>query len=295
MKHIRDDDKNNFIEKNNKKGKKMSVEKNGIITLSNSVAECKISLFGGNIVSYRPKSEEQDIFWLGDLNKFDNVQAIRGGIPVCWPRFAEEKLNNNLPRHGFARLSNWSVGSILVDETKMEAELFLIPDAKYGVDVSAKLFIKVTDKLECKLETTNNGDNEFMFSEALHAYFNVFSRDDTIIKGFSGCRYKSSLDGKVYDLEKDLQIKSEFDSAFINHTGKVEIEDKGLNRIITLEKTGSNTTVVWNPDRDYAEMSPEQYKNFICVEPANNGDCFVTLPSKEKHTISMTVSVRKIK
>lgn len=279
----------------NKKGKKMSVEKNGIITLSNSVAECKISLFGGNIVSYRPKSEEQDIFWLGDLNKFDNVQAIRGGIPVCWPRFAEEKLNNNLPRHGFARLSNWSVGSILVDETKMEAELFLIPDAKYGVDVSAKLFIKVTDKLECKLETTNNGDNEFMFSEALHAYFNVFSRDDTIIKGLSGCRYKSSLDGKVYDLEKDLQIKSEFDSAFINHTGKVEIEDKGLNRIITLEKTGSNTTVVWNPDRDYAEMSPEQYKNFICVEPANNGDCFVTLPSKEKHTISMTVSVRKIK
>ena len=102
----------------------MSVEKNGIITLSNSVAECKISLFGGNIVSYRPKSEEQDIFWLGDLNKFDNVQAIRGGIPVCWPRFAEEKLNNNLPRHGFARLSNWSVGSIWVDETKMEAELF---------------------------------------------------------------------------------------------------------------------------------------------------------------------------
>ena len=88
-------------------------KENGIITLRNGKAECRIALFGGNLLSYRPISEEQDIFWLGDLNKFDNIQAIRGGIPVCWPRFAAETLNNHLPRHGFARLSMWNISLVL--------------------------------------------------------------------------------------------------------------------------------------------------------------------------------------
>ena len=97
----------------------MIIENKGLITLSNDVADCKISLFGANVVSYRPKTEEHDVFWLGDLNKFDNAQAIRGGVPVCWPRFAEEILNNNLPRHGFARLSMWGLKNVLVEKTKI--------------------------------------------------------------------------------------------------------------------------------------------------------------------------------
>ena len=55
---------------------------NGFVNLSNQLAECKIALWGGNVVSYRPKGEEHDVFWLGELNKFDNVQAIRGGDVV---------------------------------------------------------------------------------------------------------------------------------------------------------------------------------------------------------------------
>ena len=69
------------------------IKSNGTISLSNNIAECKISLWGGNLLSYRPKNEKHDIFWLGDLNKFDNIQAIRGGISVCLPCFAEEELN----------------------------------------------------------------------------------------------------------------------------------------------------------------------------------------------------------
>ncbi len=267
---------------------------NGLISLANSLAECKISLFGGNLVSYRPKSQKQDVFWLGEKNKFDNLQAVRGGIPVCWPRFAEEKLNDNLPRHGFARLSMWKPESIEVNEEKIEVKLSLSPDEKYGVNISAELMIKITDRLECCLETTNNGDTEFDFSEALHAYFNVGDRDKIIIKGLDGLKYKSSLDGNIYTLENDLRITGEFDSAFVNHTGCVEIEDKVFGRIITLEKQGSKSTVVWNPNKDLAEMSQGQYKNFVCVEPANQGDLFVKLPAKEKHKISMMVKVRDL-
>ena len=271
------------------------MKENGIIHLSNKMAECKISLWGGNLLSYRPKSEKHDIFWLGDLNKFDNNQAIRGGIPVCWPRFAEEDLNNYLPRHGFARLSTWTLQKVNVDETKIEAELSLIPEEKYHLNLSAKLFLKITDKLEYTLETTNHGTEEFSFSEALHAYFNISSIKDIEIQGLAGHRYKNSLDGKFYTLENNLRINGEFDSIFLEQTQPVKIIDKGFAREIIIEKQGSNTTVVWNSNKDLAEMSQDQYKTFVCVEPSNVGEHCIKLAPKTTHTISSTISVQKMR
>lgn len=264
------------------------------VHLSNNLAECKISLWGGNLMSYRPKTEKHDIFWLGSRNKFDNVQAIRGGIPVCWPRVAEEKLNNNLPRHGFARISLWNLRNVVVDEDKIEAELSLAPSACFNVNAAATLFIRITDKLEYRLETVNHSDAEFDFSEALHAYFNVSSVENITIKGLSGHRYKNSLDGNFYTLDNDLKIKGEVDSIFIGHENSVEIEDTMYNRVISVEKSGSNTTVVWNPNKDLAEMENGQYKNFVCVEPSNQGKSYLRLKPHEKHTISMKVQVKKL-
>lgn len=271
----------------------MNYKDNGLITLSNQLAECKISLWGGNVLSYRPKTQKHDVFWLGALNKFDNVQAIRGGVPVCWPRFAEEQLNNHFPRHGFARLSMWKVKNIIVDEDKIEVALFLNPDEKFRLNVSTNLLIKITDKLEYCLETINHGCEPFCFSEALHAYFNVSSINDIEITGLENHQYKNSLDGNVYNLSKSLKICGEFDSAFQNHHQPVEIKDKIWGRIISVEKSGSETTVVWNPNKDLIEMEPGQYRNFVCVEPSNQGDYFVTLPPKQTHQIMMTVRVDK--
>jgi glucose-6-phosphate 1-epimerase len=61
-----------------------------------------------------------------------------------------------------------------------------------------------------------------------------------------------------------------------------------------LSKEGSKSTIVWNPNKDLAEMSEGQYKKFICVEPANQGDLCVTLPPKEKHIMTMSVEIYKL-
>ncbi len=270
------------------------MDENGIITLENNQALCKISLFGGQVLSYRPKGQTHDVFWLGDLNKFDATSAIRGGIPVCWPRFAAEELNNHLPRHGFARTSDWKLQHLDVNEKQIKAILYLPPDEKYNTFLSATLSIKITEQFECSLETTNHGNQECKFSEALHAYFNVGNRDTAILKGFNGYRYKSSLDQQTYTQNNDLIITDEFDAAFLNHRNHIEIIDKVFKRIITLEKSGSDTTIVWNPNKDLAEMSSGQYKNFICVEPANQGASFVTLAPSQKHRLSMVIRVNSL-
>ena len=144
------------------------------------------------------------------------------------------------------------------------------------------------------METANHGGEEFCFSEALHCYFNVSSLENIAIKGLSGCQYKSSLDGKIYQQDADLRINGEFDAAFLDHTGAIEINDSGYKRSICIEKSGSRSTVVWNPAKDLAEMSAGQYKQFVCVEPANQGDYFVRLKPQETHRISMTVQVKKL-
>ena len=269
------------------------MNKDGIIKLRNSVAECQISLWGGNLLSYRPRKEKHDIFWLGDLNKFDNQQAIRGGIPVCWPRFAEEELNNHLPRHGFARLSMWNLQNVSVDDRQIEAELSLSPEAQYNLNLSARVLIKITDKLEYTLETTNNGDTPFNFSEALHAYFNVSSVDNIVIKGLAGHRYKNSLIQSYATQEEDLKIIGEVDRIFLEQTQPLEIIDKGYNRVIKIKKNGSDTTVVWNPNKDLVEMSPNQYKQFVCVEPSNVGESYITLQPHHTHKLTTTISVNR--
>ena len=157
------------------------------------------------------------------------------------------------------------------------------------------MFVCITDKLQCVLETTNNGESEFKFSEALHAYFNVGERDRVNIRGFDGCEYCNFLDGSKCVQKGNLVVKNEFDAAFMKHRNTIEIIDPVLNRVIVLKKDGSASTVVWNPDKDLAEMSLGQYKNFVCVEPANQGDCFVALKAGEKHRIAMTVEINKLK
>ena len=100
---------------------------------------------------------------------------------------------------------------------------------------------------------------------------------------------------KIYTLEEDLEIKGEFDSIFLNQVEPIKIVDKAYNREIVMEKHGSKTTVVWNPAKDLAEMSPEQYKTFVCVEPSNVGDYCVKLAPQAKHIISATINLQKLK
>ena len=80
-----------------------------IAEIANSQATASISLQGGHIMTWQPKSQPQPVIWLSKLAKLAPGKSIRGGVPVCWPWFGPHPSEPSYPAHGFARNLPWQV------------------------------------------------------------------------------------------------------------------------------------------------------------------------------------------
>ena len=65
--------------------------------------------------------------------------------------------------------------------------------------------------------------------------------------------------------------------------------DRRLAREIRVAKSGSLSTVVWNPWIEKAarlgDMGDDGYRRMLCVETANAGDDVVTLAPRARHRL----------
>jgi glucose-6-phosphate 1-epimerase len=72
------------------------------------------------------------------------------------------------------------------------------------------------------------------------------------------------------------------------------VHDPVWNRRIILDKSGSDSTVVWNPwidkTKGMSDMAPGDWKEMIWVETANAADNAVRLSPGAAH--KLTVSIR---
>jgi D-hexose-6-phosphate mutarotase len=70
--------------------------------------------------------------------------------------------------------------------------------------------------------------------------------------------------------------------------------DRTLGRTIKIEKSGSHSTVVWNPWLETAakmnDLGPVAWQKMACVESANALDNFVTLEPGGQHTLRVKYS-----
>ena len=78
----------------------------------------------------------------------------------------------------------------------------------------------------------------------------------------------------------------------------VEIHDPGLKRTIRVEKSGSNSTVVWNPWLDkaqrMADFGDDEYLHMVCVESGNVAAHKITLAPAEIVVMKVEVSSREL-
>jgi D-hexose-6-phosphate mutarotase len=160
----------------------------------------------------------------------------------------------------------------------------------------ASLEISLAAGLHIALTTRNTGASAFRLTQALHTYFAIRDIARVRVDGFDGLAYLDKLEGHARKRwHGPIRFEGEVDRVYIGHTGAAEIRDEAAGRTIRIEKSGSASSVVWNPwiakCNRLGDMGPEGYRTMVCVETANAGDDVVTLAPGATHTLAATLSI----
>jgi glucose-6-phosphate 1-epimerase len=270
-------------------------------TISTPLAQAEVYRHGAHVALWTPCGHKPVLF-LSSRTLLEPGKAIRGGVPVIFPWFGPRSDGKPGPAHGFARTSLWTVDSTHIDETGLaEIVLSLAPDdhsRELGFDAfHARFTVRIGKELHMELEVSNRGEKPLVFEEALHTYFCVSDVRDIAIHGLEGTTYIDKTDAfarKVRPAEP-IRFTKETDQVHVNTEAACTIEDPGWGRRIVIEKTGSRSTVVWNPwvakTSALPDMAPDEWTGFVCVETANAGENAVTLETGGSHRMTVALSL----
>jgi D-hexose-6-phosphate mutarotase len=270
------------------------------IVIGNAAAEAEVYLHGAHLTHYQPRGG-QPLLWMSSRSAFASGKPIRGGVPICWPWFGAKPDDAKAPMHGFARISDWNVeAASRIDDQRTSVTLRLESnDATrklWPYEFVARFTISVGAALELSLETTNKSRSGLVLSEALHSYFYIGDITQVSLGGLTGTTYFDKVHNARKIEERDpVKLSGETDSVYLNTRSPIRIDDSVTQRKIRIEKSGSNSTVVWNPFQAKAQTLSDvgagEWKQFICVEAVNALENSVTLAPGATHTIRASVKV----
>src|SRR5215468_5893416 len=81
------------------------------VAITTGKAAGEIYLHGAHVTSWRP-SGTQEVLFVSSKSRWEQGRATRGGIPICFPWFADKASDPTAPAHGFARTTLWQLESI---------------------------------------------------------------------------------------------------------------------------------------------------------------------------------------
>lgn len=226
-------------------------------------AQAVVTLYGAHLVSWTGADGAERMF-LSTRSALDGGKAIRGGVPVIFPQFAERGAGM---RHGFARVSTWELaGSGLedgADGAAAWAEFLLAPrmlpePVRQAWPHAFALRLRVSvraNQLAMTLTVRNEGDAAFPFATALHTYHLVPDVCEVRIEGISS---------------DEISIGDKLDKVYPHVGGRATLSTSAGT--LQLEQDGFLDAVVWNPGAaDTAalpDMADDEYRRFVCIEPA---------------------------
>ena len=269
--------------------------------ISTPEAEADVYLQGAHVTHWTPKGKRPVLF-VSPKSLFAPGKAIRGGVPIIWPWFGGRGGGLPGPAHGFARSMEWALDSTRKrDDGKVEINLVLSPnDATRGFGYDAfrvNFRVAIGSELEMELETRNESKETLTYEEALHTYFAIADINQTTVTGLEGTTYIDKTDGfKKKQLGNEpVRIAKETDQVHLNTKATCVVHDPVWKRRIIVEKSGSDSTVVWNPwidkTKGMADMAPEDWREMICVETANASDNTVRLPAGGSRKLRTAIRV----
>lgn len=240
-------------------------------------AQAIVTLFGAHVVSWIPAGAKEQLF-CSARSALDGSKAIRGGIPVIFPQFGER---GNGMRHGFARLSDWSLVNSGAEDGAGYAEFGLSSDDKMGAPWphAFSLLLRVTvqaDTLDLAFRVHNTGQSAFSFSAALHTYHAVANITSVEIDGLQQLDYldqTSPAQAEAKQTVRMLTCTGVLDRIYTGVPGDLRLRDGA--RELRLSQEGFSDAVVWNPgpSASLSDMADEEAQRFVCIEPALIAPC----------------------
>ena len=275
------------------------------LKIDNPLAEATISLQGAHVSWWRPKSSSEDVLWLSSNARFEKGRSIRGGVPIVWPWFGQHPTDNSYCIHGFARVIPWELiksEDLKNGATKLHLKMKPTQDVKrqLSYEFTLELILIIGESLSCSLTTTNESNFPFIISEGFHTYFYISDLRNIKIKGLESAvffdkvrSFKKGIEGGEIVIDEE-----EFDKVYINNSNDCYIEDEIFNRVITIKKSNSNSTVIWSPGKEKSEKMSDmgtknEWRRMICVETVNVLENKVVIYPGKSHTIGTEIAVQE--
>ncbi|PLX76079.1 MAG: D-hexose-6-phosphate mutarotase [Azoarcus sp.] len=264
------------------------VEFQGLAALAMDVSGARVvvSLLGGQVLSWTPRGGKEWLY-LSEQAVFDGSVPIRGGVPVCFPQFADQ---GTLPKHGFVRTRVWSVVEQRTGEDFAIAVLRIVDDeetrAIWPHAFALELTVAVEDnRLDLELSVENTGDEAFSFTGALHTYLRVSEVEEIALEGLYGFSYRDTAAGNVVRRESGerIMVDTEVDRIYCKVTRPLLVRDH--RRSLGVNTEGFPDVVIWNPWETrcaaLADMPNSGFRRMLCTEAAV-ADQAVELPPHQQ-------------
>lgn len=232
-----------------------------------------VSRLGGQVLSWTTPDGRERLY-LSERAVFDGSVAIRGGVPVCFPQFAER---GDLPKHGFVRTREWEVSArrsgddyaLVTLETADDAATRALWPHRFRLELT--LMIEA-DRIDLELCVANTGEMPFEFTAALHTYLRVVQVEDVAVEGLYGHDYRDAAESNkvIRDSGTELLIEKETDRVY-RHVRRPQLLRAG-NLSLGIQQQGFPDTVVWNPWLEkcaaLADMPDDDWRHMLCIEAA---------------------------
>ena len=272
------------------------------INVQTDFSAAEIYLHGAHATHFQ-KNGEAPLIFLSRKSHFKNDEAIRGGVPIIFPWFGNR---DGEPSHGFARTTEWQLvkTSVAGDGTvTLRFALPQIPGRDAWKNLRTEFIVTVADTLTMELIAANDGcDDGLEIENCLHTYFHVGDIGAVSITGLKGASYIDNAGDGLGALKTDgepvLHITKETNRLYRDTVSTIEIRDDSFKRTIRVEKSNSNSTVVWNPwttQKLPDDFDPAEHKHMVCVESGNVKRNKISLAPGKTSTLKVILSIAPLK
>ncbi len=238
-----------------------------------SGASARILEYGAHAVSWIDAAGHER-FFMSRASWFERGKPVRGGIPVVFPQFCD---NGPLPRHGFARIHDWT----LVDAgTTGAGGVFAALELSDSAATRAIWPHAFKTRLQFVLDTgfavewtiANMGQRPFVFHNALHTYFQIRDIRRAAVRGLQGADLIQA-DAGYGAAGREIRFDSEIDRVFPGAPDAISLVDEAAKDGLHIARQGMADVLVWNPWIDKArrmeDFGDDEFVRMVCVETGN--------------------------